>query len=251
MKTLSDFKVHPTAALFPVIEGDDFMELCESIKGCGLIDPIVVDGDELIDGRNRLRACERMNVQPRFTEWQSFETRHTKSSWILSKNVTRRHLTADQRAAIWAKGNKQAASELAARNKEAAQFKPGDDRQNPGGKAVVNLNSGSPQTEPKKSKKRDAKKMHADSTAGKVAAGAGVSRHKAEQALSLTDSPAIDEVIAGTTTLKDAVKKETPKRAKKAKPLKEQVLKDLAKLCSKWGADKKREVIGYILEALQ
>ena len=62
------------------------------------------------------------------------------------------------------------------------QFEKGQSP-NPGGKrkAEVNLNSGSPEQ-----KKREAKSMHARSTAGKIAAKAGVSRHKAEQAIAVS-----------------------------------------------------------------
>jgi|GraSoi2013_115cm_1033766.scaffolds.fasta_scaffold387515_1 ParB-like chromosome segregation protein Spo0J len=58
-------KVHPPADIFPMVPDDGLATLAESIKANGLRYPIVVrkvsngNGvveDEVIDGRNRLRA---------------------------------------------------------------------------------------------------------------------------------------------------------------------------------------------------
>jgi hypothetical protein len=46
---------------------NELADLAEDIRANGLIHPIVVDGDGiLIDGRNRLRACELAGVEPTF-----------------------------------------------------------------------------------------------------------------------------------------------------------------------------------------
>jgi hypothetical protein len=63
------------------------------------------------------------------------------------------------------------------KKKQETQFKPGDEG-GPGRGKTVNPESGSPL-------KRDAKAMHANSTAGKAAEATGASRHKAEEVLSL------------------------------------------------------------------
>ena len=169
-------KAHPTAELFPLITGQDFEELCASIKCNGLLEAIVKDGDEIIDGRNRFRACSEVGVAPRFVEWADLHIEQTKSSWILAKNVTRRHLTDDQRAMIWTLGNKNVSREMAEQKKQQGQFKKGQSG-NPTGKAKGQARTDS--CEPA----RDHKKEHANSTVGQVAAGAGVSHHKASQAV--------------------------------------------------------------------
>jgi hypothetical protein len=70
-------------------------ELADDIKANGLIHPIVLDAEgTLIDGRNRLRACELAGVAPAFTALGD----HDPVAYILSPNVNRRHLTAGQRA---------------------------------------------------------------------------------------------------------------------------------------------------------
>jgi hypothetical protein len=221
MKTLADFRIHPTAALFPLIEGEDFNELCESIRNHGLLEPVVIDGDELLDGRNRLRACEKAKIEPRFLEWKSMNLEseaYPKSSWIIDKNIERRHLSDDQRAAIWCKGNKIALREAVELEQRQSQFKPGDPRQNPGGRPVADHKCGPPQ-------KRDIKAKHANSSAGKLAAAAKVPRRKAEQTIKIakTAPELMDEIASGKLPLKEAVKiteAKAPPKPKKPRKIK-------------------------------
>jgi len=92
------FNVHPACAAFPLIEGDPLAALVADIKKNGLLEPVIIDGDELLDGRNRLRACALSGVPPRYQQWNN---RHpSKTAWIVSVNLTRRHLDASQRAML-------------------------------------------------------------------------------------------------------------------------------------------------------
>lgn len=89
------YKVHPVADLFPMLPDEELRELAEDIKENGLIFPIVLDGDQqLIDGRNRLRACELAGVEPAFTSLNG----HDPIAYIISTNVNRRHLNKGQQA---------------------------------------------------------------------------------------------------------------------------------------------------------
>ena len=65
---MSELAVHPATALFPMLADDELEELAASIKARGLRFPIIRDkeGKTLIDGRNRLVACEKAGVQPDF-----------------------------------------------------------------------------------------------------------------------------------------------------------------------------------------
>jgi ParB-like chromosome segregation protein Spo0J len=75
VKTFSEIRVHPVAALFPMMSEEELHDLASDIKTNDLIHPIVLGDDVdsegkpedvLIDGRNRWRACEIAGVKPRF-----------------------------------------------------------------------------------------------------------------------------------------------------------------------------------------
>ncbi len=74
--------------------------LAADIKQNGLHNPIVIAGNQILDGRNRLKACEIAGVTPTFTEWNNG---HDILGWIISQNLHRRHLNDDQRAMIAAR----------------------------------------------------------------------------------------------------------------------------------------------------
>jgi ParB/Sulfiredoxin domain len=63
------YKVHPAADVFPMMSDERLAELGEDIKKNGLTIPVLFwngdgKGPVLIDGRNRLEACERVGVEP-------------------------------------------------------------------------------------------------------------------------------------------------------------------------------------------
>jgi len=95
-------EVHPAAALFPMMTADELEDLAADIKANGLLQPIVLDHDgRLIDGRNRLHACQIAHVRPTFIELNGQDP----TAYIIAANVIRRHLTTGQRAMIIAKAN--------------------------------------------------------------------------------------------------------------------------------------------------
>ena len=79
------------------MSGREFEELVEDVRVNGLREPVVVRGDQLIDGRNRVRACAAAGVVPGSVSW-----RHGTdvASWVMSVNVRRRHLGASRRALL-------------------------------------------------------------------------------------------------------------------------------------------------------
>lgn len=88
-------KVHPAADVFPMLGDDEMGLLVESIRADGLQHPIVLLPDgTLLDGRNRLKACEVAGVVPIFTTFDGADA----AGFVLRANVTRRHMTTGQRA---------------------------------------------------------------------------------------------------------------------------------------------------------
>ncbi|GGZ12344.1 ParB/RepB/Spo0J family partition protein [Streptomyces nitrosporeus] len=82
-----------------MLSQDELLDLAESIKTEGQHRPIVLDADGvLLDGRNRLAACEIAGIEPRFTTY----TGSNPTALILSNNVFRRHMSKGQEAMITA-----------------------------------------------------------------------------------------------------------------------------------------------------
>ena len=90
-----NMEIHPLAALFPMMSDDELQDLAVDIKEHGLLHPIVLDAEGvLIDGRNRLRACEIAEVEPTFEQLNG----HDAAAFIVSANLERRNLTKGQQA---------------------------------------------------------------------------------------------------------------------------------------------------------
>jgi len=101
---------HPIANLFPLIEGSDFAELVGDIYENGLQEKIVLHGGKILDGRNRYRALVSLDRFDRFRDTIDFDhlafthaAPRDPLTWVLSKNLRRRHLSESQRAMVAAK----------------------------------------------------------------------------------------------------------------------------------------------------
>jgi protein gp37 len=89
--------IHPAADLFPMVEGDEFRELCADIKERGLAQPITIWTDgSLLDGRNRLLACYETHQEVVLDRYEGTDP----VQFSLSANLHRRHLNAGQRAFV-------------------------------------------------------------------------------------------------------------------------------------------------------
>src|SRR4051794_29645242 len=95
-------KVHLHAELFPLLDEAGLGALATDIKGRGLLEPILLHPDgRILDGRNRLEACRRAGVEPRFATYEGAD--EAVLDRVLSLNLHRRHLTEGQRAMIAAR----------------------------------------------------------------------------------------------------------------------------------------------------
>lgn len=99
-----NYEIHPAAEIFPMMGEADLHELAEDIREKGQREGITLDGDGyVIDGRNRLKACEIAGVEPWFDDTHDFENEAERVDWVLSKNLHRRHLSDTQREAVAAR----------------------------------------------------------------------------------------------------------------------------------------------------
>jgi hypothetical protein len=89
---------HPLANNFPMMDpsSPEFRGLVASIKQVGLTEPITMHEGKVLDGRNRLQACQEAGIAPRFEDFD--DTEQTPLAFVLAKNLYRRHLTEGQRA---------------------------------------------------------------------------------------------------------------------------------------------------------
>lgn len=223
METICGYKVHPAASQFPLMEGNAFDEISSSIEEFGLIHPIVLKGDLLIDGRNRLRAATKLNTQYKeqnrshrikITTVELPDDINNVAEYIYDINISRRHLTPDQQSAIGAAIMPMIAQEREAKQ-VATQFKPGVSG-NPTGKAKEQAD-----TKPYPPATKDTKQKNEQSTVGQIAKLAKVSHYKAGQAVAVIKAveagelpkDTMSKVIAGEIKLKDALPKPVPKPA--------------------------------------
>src|SRR4030042_4485932 len=88
---------HEVAAIFPLMQDQEFEELKIDIKENGLREPIYIHEDKIIDGRNRYRACQELGIKPRYEIWNK---QGSLVAFIISLNLRRRHLTASQKAIV-------------------------------------------------------------------------------------------------------------------------------------------------------
>lgn len=99
--------VHPAAALFPMIGDAEWAAFVADIKTSGQRKKIVridVGGSwQVLDGRNRLRACLELGVHPRFRVFGDEPGDGSDPiAFVVSENVQRRHLNETQRAFVGA-----------------------------------------------------------------------------------------------------------------------------------------------------
>jgi hypothetical protein len=87
------YTVHPAAALFPLLSGNEYDDLVRSMQQRGQLLPILKQGNVLLDGRNRMRVCIELNIEPWIEEYTGDRS---PTQLIYDINMNRRHLTEDQ-----------------------------------------------------------------------------------------------------------------------------------------------------------
>lgn len=98
MKLPQGYESHPAADIFPMLGEEELAALAADIKANGQQEAILFVNEgrrELIlDGRNRLLACLRAGVEPKFSIYEGDDP----IGRVVSLNMHRRHLTPSQRS---------------------------------------------------------------------------------------------------------------------------------------------------------
>jgi hypothetical protein len=77
-----------------MLADDELRELAADIRQRGLLQAIVLDSEgRVLDGRNRLAACELAGVEPTFETYGGNDS----DGYALTVNINRRHLRPSQR----------------------------------------------------------------------------------------------------------------------------------------------------------
>jgi ParB-like chromosome segregation protein Spo0J len=94
---VADLSFHEAANLFPLMKGEEYEQLKADIKAHGLREPVWTYQGKIIDGRNRYRACKDLGIEPSTREWDG---KGSLVEFVVSMNLHRRHLTAEQRKQV-------------------------------------------------------------------------------------------------------------------------------------------------------
>ena len=92
--------VHPAAAELPLLQGEEFERFAADVAEHGLREPIVMFEGQILDGRNRWRACAAKGIEPRTVEWDG---KGSLVAYVMSANLHRRHLDKSQQALVGAR----------------------------------------------------------------------------------------------------------------------------------------------------
>ena len=92
-------RFHEYAELFPMLEGAEYEAFREDIRQNGVREPIVMYGGYMLDGRNRYMAARSLRLEYPVVEYEGDDP----LAFVVSRNLTRRHLSDSQRASIAAK----------------------------------------------------------------------------------------------------------------------------------------------------
>jgi ParB family chromosome partitioning protein len=91
-------QVHPVANVFPMMSDHEIDDLARDILENGQRESVWMHQGQVIDGRNRIAACERIGRAPSMREFVG--TDDELLPFVVSLNLKRRHLSESQRAMV-------------------------------------------------------------------------------------------------------------------------------------------------------
>jgi ParB-like chromosome segregation protein Spo0J len=100
---LQNLEFHELANEFPLLSDTETEQLADDIKKVGLIEPLVLLDGKILDGRNRYNACKQAGRKLQSDDVLLFEEEYENEdpvTFVISRNIRRRHLTVGQRSAV-------------------------------------------------------------------------------------------------------------------------------------------------------
>lgn len=95
---MQEYEFHPFANAFPMMSDLEYQELVADIEKHGLREPIWLYQGEILDGRNRDKACRELGIKPLYTDFEG--TDEEAIAFVISMNIMRRHLSQSQLAMV-------------------------------------------------------------------------------------------------------------------------------------------------------
>ncbi|MEX0938529.1 MAG: hypothetical protein WDZ59_11775 [Pirellulales bacterium] len=117
-KKYAELSIHPAAEMFPLMEGDDLQALADDIRQNEQETAVVFYEGQLLDGRNRWRACELAGVEPDECCIDP-EGDFDPVAYVLSVNMHRRHLDKPSRAIVAGKAKEMYAQQAKQRQQQS------------------------------------------------------------------------------------------------------------------------------------
>jgi len=91
-----EYEQHSLSKAFPQMKDSELFQLINDIRENGQREPVVIFDGQILDGWHRYQACQVAGVELKTV---NLEKGVDPVSWVLSRNLHRRHLEASQRAA--------------------------------------------------------------------------------------------------------------------------------------------------------
>jgi hypothetical protein len=97
---MRNYSFHPLADIFPLMEGAEFDALGADIKANGLQENMILYEGMILDGRNRYLARKAAGVEVHYWHFRDLDHKNDRfdpAAYVISANLHRRHLTAEQK----------------------------------------------------------------------------------------------------------------------------------------------------------
>jgi len=93
---ITHYEFHELCCIFPRCSDEELQLLVSDIRENGLLTPITLYEGKILDGRNRYLACQMLNIEPDYVEFDGKDP----LPFVVSRNLCRRHLSESQRAMV-------------------------------------------------------------------------------------------------------------------------------------------------------